>query len=243
MNLFDPLLDNRKAKSIGNPIARRKQGPHGPARLTPTEIKNRTINQFISRWRTEVGNDFYPAFRLIVPDKDRDRPMYGLKERAIANLLIKVLHIGKTTTDAKNLLDYRRPGIDLIKGGAGDFPERCQEILKKRAMRKEVGDMRIAEVNELLDQLAASGTEKEQLPIFENFYNRMNADEFTWLIRVVLRRLNMGATEKTFFHVSSYKFPFTQRLIRYSNGTKMQKPFLMYHPAFDAFAGNYGILR
>jgi DNA ligase-4 len=200
--LFDPLLENRKSKGPANPIARKKQGPHGPARLTPTEIKSRTIQQWISRWRAEVGNDFYPALRLIVPDKDRDRPMYGLKERAIANLLIKLLRIGKKTTDAINLLEWKHPGKGLVKGGSGDFPERCQEVLQKRAMRNEVGDMRIAEVNELLDRLAAAGKEDEQLPIFEIFYNRMNADEMTWLIRVILRRLNMGSTEKTFFSVS-----------------------------------------
>lgn len=149
-----------------------------------------------------MGDDFYPALRLILPDKDRDRPMYGLKERAIAKLLIKLLKIGPKSADASNLLNWKLPGQNTASGAAGDFPARCHEVLKQRAMRTDVGNMRIAEVNELLDKLAAAQREEDQLPIFTEFYNRMNADELTWLIRIILRRLNMGSTEKTFFHVS-----------------------------------------
>ena len=203
LDLFDPLLDNAKGKKTNNNqvVAQRKQGPHGPAKPTPSEVKSNIIQRFISRWRSEVGNDFYPALRLIVPDKDRDRPMYGLKERAIAKLLIKLLKIGNKTEDAMDLLNWKLPSHAAASGVAGDFPSRCHAVLKKRPMRTEVGDMRIAEVNELLDKLAAAQKEESQLPIFAEFYNRMNPDEMHWLIRIILRRLNMGATEKTFFHV------------------------------------------
>jgi DNA ligase 4 len=214
MTLFDPLLDNKRGKNTGNPVARRKQGPHGPAKMTPTEFRTHTIQRFISRWRSDVGDDFYPALRLIVPEKDRDRPMYGLKERAIAKLLIKLLKIGNKTADASNLLNWKLPGENIASGGAGDFPARCHEVLQKRAMRNDVGSMRIAEVNELLDKLAAAQKEEDQLPIFTEFYNRMNADELTWLIRIILRRLNMGATEKTFFNVSTHSHTLKLQLIQ-----------------------------
>ena len=199
--LFDPLLENAKGKRTNPPVARRKQGPHGPAKLSPSEVRSKIIHRFISRWRSEVGDDFYPAFRLIVPDKDRDRPMYGLKERAIARLLIKLLKIGSNTEDASNLLNWKLPSHSAVSGVDGDFPSKCHAVLKKRPMRTEVGDMRIAEVNELLDRLAAAQKEDSQLSIFTGFYNRMNPDEMHWLIRIILRRLNMGATERTFFNV------------------------------------------
>jgi DNA ligase-4 len=203
MTLFDPLVDNAKGKKAVPQVARRKHGPHGPAKLSSTDIKITIIQRFISRWRSEVGDDFYPALRLIVPDKDRDRPMYGLKERAIAKLLIKLLKIGPKTEDASNLLNWKLPSHSAASGVAGDFPSRCHAVLKKRPMRTEVGDMRIAEVNELLDKLAAAQKEESQLPVFAEFYNRMNPDELHWLIRIILRRLNMGATERTFFHVGT----------------------------------------
>jgi DNA ligase-4 len=41
------------------------------------EVRNEIIRQFIKKWRANVGNDIYPAFRLILPDQDKERQMYG----------------------------------------------------------------------------------------------------------------------------------------------------------------------
>lgn len=155
--------------------------------------------RFISRWRTEVGNDFYPALRLIIPEKDRDRAMYGLKEKAIAKLLIKLLKIGAKSDDGDSLINWKVPG--QTGQSAGDFPGRCYQVLSKRAMRNDVGDMRIAEVNILLDRLSAAQKEENQLPIFEEFYDRMNATELTWLIRIILRQMKLGASERTILDI------------------------------------------
>jgi DNA ligase-4 len=200
--LFNPLNDNKK-KLTGPPVARAKQGPHGPANLSPHEVRRNIIERFISRWRNEVGDDFYPALRLIIPEKDRDRAMYGLKEKAIGKLLVKLMKIDKNSEDGYNLLNWKLPGQTMASRMAGDFAGRCFEVLSKRPMRTTVGDMRIAEVNELLDRLSAAQKEENQLPIFEIFYKRMNADELLWLIRIILRQMKVGATEKTFLDVSS----------------------------------------
>lgn len=66
--LFDPLLANKGKKT----------GPaHRVSKLKPHEIRRNIIDRFVSRWRSEVGNDVYPAFRLIMCDKDRDRSVYA----------------------------------------------------------------------------------------------------------------------------------------------------------------------
>ena len=64
----------------------------------------------MSKWRDEVGNDFYPAMRLILPEKDRDRPMYGLKEKAIGKLLVKLMKISPDAEDGYNLINWKLPG-------------------------------------------------------------------------------------------------------------------------------------
>ncbi|CRK16803.1 hypothetical protein BN1723_011084, partial [Verticillium longisporum] len=84
---------------------------------------------------------------------------------------------------------------------AGDFAGRAFEVLSKRPMRIEVGDMTIADVNELLDKLAGSSGELENLEVFETFYERMNAEELMWLIRIILKQMKVGATEKTLLHL------------------------------------------
>ena len=182
-------------------MARKKQGPHGPANLSPNEARRAIIERFISRWRKEVGDDIFPAFRLIIPEKDRDRAMYGLKEKTIGKLLVKVMKIDKNSEDGFNLLNWKLPGQTAASRMAGDFAGRCFEVVSKRPMRLKVGDMSIGEVNELLDRLSAAQKEENQLPIFEQFYERMNAEELMWLIRIILRQMKVGATERTIFDV------------------------------------------
>ncbi|GAB1196970.1 DNA ligase (ATP) [Aspergillus pseudonomiae] len=198
--LFYPLSEIKK-KPAGP--ARKKVGPHGlsSANLTPLDKRRDVIDRFISRWRKEVGYDIYPAFRLILPDKDRDRAMYGLKEKAIGKLLIRIMKIDKHSEDALNLLNWKLPGQTTTSSMAGDFAGRCYGVLSKRPMRTEVGDMTIEEVNQKLDQLSAASKEDQQLPILTEFYRRMNPEELMWLIRIILRQMKVGATERTFFDV------------------------------------------
>ncbi|OCL03625.1 DNA ligase 4 [Glonium stellatum] len=200
ITLFNLLDENRKKP--GRPaIARRKQGPHGRTNPSPHEVRRSIIEKFIGRWRKEVGNDFYPALRLILPDKDRDRAMYGLKEKAIGKLLVRVLKIDKNSEDGFNLLNWKLPGQKATAAMAGDFAGRCFDVISKRPMRTTVGDMSIAEVNEELDKLSFMSKDEDQLPVFQNFYQRMNAEEMMWLIRIILRQMKVGATEKTFLDI------------------------------------------
>lgn len=112
--LFEPLLDNIKKKGAG---------PRGNKTLKPHEIRRNVIDQFISKWRSEVGPDIFPAFRLILSDKDKDRDVYGLKEQKIGKLLVKVMKINKDSEDGQALINWKQPG--LRSASAGDFALRC----------------------------------------------------------------------------------------------------------------------
>ncbi|RMD43823.1 hypothetical protein DV735_g1327, partial [Chaetothyriales sp. CBS 134920] len=196
-DLFQPLIDEQKSKSGVGGSSRRRFGPdHVP--MSKQERKRGIIARYISRWRSEVGDDFYPAFRLIVPDKDRDRAVYGLKEKALGKYLIKIMKIDKNSADASKILQWKVP----VEGSAsGDFPSRCYEVMSQRPSRVEPGDMTIGEVNDKLDELSAAAREDNQLPIMTHFYQRMNAEEMKWLIRIILRDMKIGSSEKTFFHL------------------------------------------
>ncbi|KAF1962255.1 DNA ligase 4 [Byssothecium circinans] len=199
--LFDPLLDTQKKNRPTGP--RRHKGPSGHSNLSPHEARRNIIERYIARWRKAVGNDFYPAMRLMIPEKDRDRAMYGLKEKAIAKIIIKITKIDKDSDDAKQMVNWKLPG-QLHKAAtstAGDFAGRCYEVLSKRPIRSEVGSMSIAEVNNSLDQLSQVGAEEAQAKIFQRFYRRMNPEEMTWLIRIILRQMKIGATEKTILDI------------------------------------------
>ena len=176
-------------------------GPHGRVNLSPNELRRSIIESFFARWRKEVGDDIYPALRLILPEKDRDRAMYGLKEKTIGKLLVKTMKIDKNSEDGFNLINWKLPGRSTASRMAGDFAGRCFEVLQKRPILTAVGDMLIEEVNDLLDRLALAPKEADQLPLFEEFYRRMNPEELMWLIRIILRQMKVGATERTFFGI------------------------------------------
>jgi len=198
LKLFNPLQEIRK-RPTGPITARKKQGPHGPRRGNVQDDRRMVIERFISCWRKDVGPDIYPALRLIVPEKDRDRAMYGLKEKTIGKLLVKAMKIDKNAEDAQNLLNWKLPGYKATTAMAGDFAGRCYEVLKKRPLLTKPGSLTIAEVNEMLDRMSVAQKEDKQLEIFEEFYTQLNAEELLWLIRMILRTMKVGATEKTFF--------------------------------------------
>lgn len=127
--------------------------------------------------------------------------MYGLKEKTIAKLLIKILKINKDSDDGQALNNWKQPGQTAASRMAGDFAGRCYEVISKRPRRDEVGSMSIAEVNDRLDRLSAAQKEDQQEPIFAEFYAQMNPDELLWLIRIILKQMKVGATEKTLFRI------------------------------------------
>ena len=199
LSLFNPLNDNKKKPGQGT--ARAKQGPRGPNNLSPHEVRRTVIERFFSKWRSKVGDDIYPVFRLIVPDKDRDRGMYGLKEKAIAKLLKSTMGLAPGSSAYESLINFKRPAYGSSSTTAGDFALRCYEVFKERALRDKPSDFTVEEVNRLLDRLSIAQKEETQLSVFKQFFARMNADELMWLIRIILRQMKIGATERTFFDV------------------------------------------
>lgn len=54
-------------------------------------------------------NDLFHLIRLLVPQHDKDRQSYGLKEKKIADTYIKVLALSPTSEDAIRLLHWKKP--------------------------------------------------------------------------------------------------------------------------------------
>lgn len=193
------LLFADLVKDLFEPL---KQGPPPRRVLGRKPMSSRThrdnvLEKFFSRWREEVGDDVYPVMRLILPSADNERPVYGLKEQTIGKRLKKLLGLSDNSPHAKTLLAWKVPGNTAASRMAGDFAGRCYEVIFDRAVKRDYGTMRIAEVNQLLDKLAAASREAEQLPILDEFWLGMSAVELQWLIRIILKQMRFGATEKS----------------------------------------------
>ncbi|KAG6866563.1 DNA ligase (ATP) [Blastosporella zonata] len=71
--------------------------------------RKKLIDAWFNHWRNEKGFDLYPVLRLILPQKDRERAVYGLKEKNLAKLYIKLIPLGMKDPDAIRLLNWKKP--------------------------------------------------------------------------------------------------------------------------------------
>lgn len=148
-SLWQPLLEATRTP--------RQQKDPRYGGLKPHEVRWKVIKNFYDEWRKNVGPDIYPALRLTLPDRDRARNMYGIRELALAKYIIKITGMPKDSVDAMSLINWKSPSQGSVN--AGDFASRCFVVFKKRPFITEFGTMTLEEVNSLLDQLSKSSKE------------------------------------------------------------------------------------
>ena len=122
----------------------------------------------VKHWRQEKGFDLYPVLRLILPQKDRERAVYGLKEKNLAKIYIKLIPLQRTDADAMRLLNWKKPtekgvrnlpvcysirSLTAYQAISGDFPTVLYEVISKRSSIIE-GSLSVDDINEVLDDLS-----------------------------------------------------------------------------------------
>ncbi|KAI6167470.1 ATP dependent DNA ligase domain-containing protein [Pisolithus thermaeus] len=163
------------------------------------ERRRRMLSVWFNRWREEVGYDLYPVLRLILPQKDRERAVYGLKEKNIAKIYIKLIPLGMRDPDSIRLLNWKKPvGTNQA---AGDFPTVLYDVVNKRSSVVE-GSLTISDLNGLLDDLAQEmGKQDAQAKLMQRIYNRTTAEEQRWIVRIILKEMIISVKETTVFSV------------------------------------------
>ena len=170
------------------------------------EEKKRLVQQFLELWRDkakelrktgqQVNDSVLPLMKLLLPDIAGRT--YGLKESKLANYLIDVLSISKTSTDAKKLLNYRAPHNAKSDG---DFASVAYFVLKMRCLDKTLS---IEDVNKHLSLIAINNVkgkegQKEVLNSIRHLIMNLSALQLKWLIRIILRDLKIGIKENAIF--------------------------------------------
>ncbi|OJT11573.1 DNA ligase 4, partial [Trametes pubescens] len=163
------------------------------------EKRRRLIASWLNGWRKDIGYDLFPVLRLILPQKDRKRTVYGLKEKNLAKAYMKVIPLERHHPDAIRLLNWKKP-TDRHRS-AGDFPTVLSEIIDKRCCVMK-GSLTIDDVNGVLDQLAQNmGKSDLQSKILQRVYNVSTAEEQRWLVRIILKDMIISVKENTVFGV------------------------------------------
>eukprot|EP00066_Takifugu_rubripes_P003714 XP_003966508.1 PREDICTED: DNA ligase 4 [Takifugu rubripes] len=177
------------------------------AKLRPD--KSKILGDFIGSWRkfhsalhkeSKTTDSFYPAMRLFVPQFERERMAYGIKESMLAKLYIDVLGLPKNGPEASKLLNYRAPNIS--QGDAGDFASVAYFVLKKRCTSQ--GNLSVQEVNDFLDSVAINNASKKKDLVKKSLLHlitQSSALEQKWLVRMILKDMKLGVSKETVLQV------------------------------------------
>ncbi|KAH8116296.1 DNA ligase 4 [Phellopilus nigrolimitatus] len=190
---YPPVPPNVKSVSFGHLVGLFEN----LANERKPERRRRYLSTWFNRWRQDCGKDLYPALRLILPQKDRERSVYGLKEKNLAKSYIKLIPLGMKDPDAIRLLNWKRP-TERDKA-AGDFPTVLYEVISKRSSVID-GSLTVDDVNEILDQLSNdTGKQDVQSKLLQRIYNKSTSTEQRWIARIILKDMQISVKETTVF--------------------------------------------
>ncbi|CAG8469411.1 2306_t:CDS:10 [Acaulospora morrowiae] len=164
------------------------------------DAKKRKLDSYLKNWRRRYGNDLYPILRLLVPHLDKERTSYGMKENVIAKIYVGVLGLSKNSTNAERLIHWKMPGSNKNRT-AGDFASIAFEVIAPRSTVIGHGKMSIDDVNNQLDILNAATGHQEYKNVIRHFFANYTAIEQKWIIRIILKALNVGLSEKLVFQM------------------------------------------
>nr|XP_045601538.1 DNA ligase 4-like [Procambarus clarkii]XP_045601539.1 DNA ligase 4-like [Procambarus clarkii] len=175
-------------------------------RASKREMLLRFITHFrelLQKKRQQEPNtpdSFFPVLRILLPALDRSRGAYGVKERKLAELYIRILGLKKDGNDAQKLLHFRKPK-STSGGESGDFAEVAYYVLKNRCPAE--GKMTLHDVDIQLTSIAENYAAKNHDDVERSLLTmlrNMTATEQKWLIRVLLKDMRLGIGQGAIFN-------------------------------------------
>ncbi|XP_048489181.1 DNA ligase 4 [Plutella xylostella] len=155
--------------------------------------QERILSDFITEIKSNAASNnqdgnLYPVLRLLLPDLERERSAYNLKEKKLGQLLRKVLGLHPSSNYANKLLNYR--GVGKCDGG-NDFASVASTVIRNTLGNKDTKcTLTIRDVNEKLDQISEGDTENNIL--FTTIVKSTNPTQAKWFFRIVLKELRLG---------------------------------------------------
>ena len=138
----------------------------------------------------ETGSSLFPVVRLILPQCDKERGSYNLKEAKFEKIFTDVLGI-KNGQDAERLKNFKAPKNAAKEGS--DFAAILHDVIKDRAYERT--KMSVANVNDKLDELVrqyAIDGMKAAKELIKGLFLSMDAGQIMWLVRIILKDLKLG---------------------------------------------------
>ncbi|KAI9242594.1 MAG: ATP dependent DNA ligase domain-containing protein [Podila humilis] len=153
--------------------------------------KRELLHQYFRDWRARGYGSLYPVIRLLLPELDRYRGRYGLREQKMAELYVACLKISPTSDAAYKLKNWK----EGLRDSAGDFSLVAAEIIATRSLVTHSQGQTIRDVNALLTRLSKKDAENKG--IFEILIKNYTSLENKWIVRIINRNLKIGMSESS----------------------------------------------
>ncbi|GAM24471.1 hypothetical protein SAMD00019534_076460 [Acytostelium subglobosum LB1] len=159
------------------------------SKITKHSEKKKQLSIFFNNYKDE---NFFPLLRLLLPHLDKDRQVYGLKEKTLAKIYVDILGIAGSSIDATRLVNWKKSTSNEV---GGDFGTAVYLSLKNRCVQK--GRLSMADVNIALDGLVLTEDRKEKTIILKRVLRHTTCTEQKWFVRVILKEMKTGMSEKS----------------------------------------------
>jgi DNA ligase-4 len=169
-------------------------------KTTKHDKRRELIARMFATWR----GDKFVLMRLLLPHLDKERQSYGMKESVLARMYVDLLTIAVTSDHARQLLQWKRPSSGRA---SGDFAAIVEQALHSRL--KPTSTLTVGDLNRSLDQLARAVDRADKKAVLNHLLLNSTAREQKWIVRIVLKELKLGVSEKTFlkaFHVDAEEY-------------------------------------
>ncbi|KAG0668080.1 DNA ligase (ATP) [Maudiozyma exigua] len=186
---------------IDNIATKTTREPGKPLYLAYYEV----INRFVNLWRTTVGNDFYPALRLILPY--RDRTLFNIREVTLTKAICLWLRLPRNSPTEKKLLNWKEHAsrhqkltnfcVEEISKRRGEY---AATSITKTAQKPH--RITIDELNNKLDELSIERSIKDRgykslanSEIFQYCLQNMSFIEMKYFFDILLKNRVVGGHE------------------------------------------------
>ncbi|KAI1319760.1 DNA ligase (ATP) [Mortierella claussenii] len=153
--------------------------------------KSQILRRYFREWRENGYGSMFPVIRLLLPQLDRERGRYGLKEQKMADHYISSLNILPGSDAATKLKSWK----EGFRDSAGDFSLVVREVVASRSLVTHPQGQTIRDVNSLLTKLSRKGSDNAQ--IFKTLVQTYTALENKWIVRIINRDLKIHMSENS----------------------------------------------
>lgn len=172
----------------------------------PTTEKAKIIDTFIKHWRQYIGNDIYPAIILILPQKDKFRLNYSIKEITLIRICSKIIHLSKNSSDYKSLQKWKQLSYNQMRSRVAFADLLAKIVSTKYIVDPMLKDSKIGisieEINDTLNKFASVYTKSSQdlTDLMSPILKKLNYDELRFFFRIVLKTSPVFRMERYIFN-------------------------------------------